>query len=136
MDFAELNRKVIAEFRENGGKVGGMFEGVPLVLLHTTGRRSGKEYVSPLAGWREGERLFVMASKAGAPDNPDWYHNVRDNPDITVEDGTKTWSGRAVEVTGGERDRIFDDVKTAWPNFAEYEQSTPRKIPVVELQRA
>lgn len=135
-EFDEMNRKVIDEFRANDGKVGGMFEGAPLVLLHTTGRKTGQQRVNPLMFRGEGERIFIFASKAGAPDNPDWFHNLKANPDVSYELGSETIDAKAVEVTGEERDRIWSDWTSAVEQFAEYDQKTERTIPVVELVRS
>lgn len=137
-EFAEMNRKVIEEFRANGGQVGGFFEGATLVILHTTGARSGKEHETPLMAWTDAGRLHVFASMGGAPKHPAWFHNAKANPTVTVELGTETFQATAVEVTGAERDRIYDDLKAVYPNFAEYEEKVAgvRVIPVVALDRA
>jgi deazaflavin-dependent oxidoreductase (nitroreductase family) len=125
---------IIAEFRANGGKVGGPFAGSDILLLHHTGARSGTERVSPLAYQRVGESLAVFASKAGAPDNPAWYHNLLANPDTSVEVGAETVKVRARVAEPAERDVIWDRQKERAPHFAQYEQkATPRKIPVVLL---
>ncbi len=133
IDFNAFNQPIIEEFRANGGKVGGMFEGAPLILLHTTGRKSGKERISPLMCRQEGDRLFIFASKGGAPDNPDWFHNIVANPDVTYEQGTETKTARAVVLEPAERDRVYADNARAVPQFAEYQENTDRTIPVVEL---
>jgi deazaflavin-dependent oxidoreductase (nitroreductase family) len=135
IDFTELNRKVIDEFRENGGKAGGMFEGRQLVLVHHVGAKSGVERVAPLAAYLEGDRIFVFASKAGADTNPDWYHNLVANPHTVVEFGTETFAVTARVLTGDERDDIYAKQSAAAPQFAEYQRKTTRLIPVVELQR-
>jgi deazaflavin-dependent oxidoreductase (nitroreductase family) len=135
-DFNDFNKNVITEFRENGGKVGGMFEGAPLVLVHHVGAKSGVERIAPLMYRLEDERMFVFASKAGADENPAWYHNLVANPKTTAEVGTETFGVIARVVTGAERDAIFARLAAAVPQFAEYEQKTTRVIPVVELQRA
>ena len=135
-DNDDWNAKVIAEFRENGGKVGGPFEGSPMVLIHHRGAKTGTERVTPLMCQVEGDRIFIFASKAGAPDNPDWYHNLKANPDITIEFGDEQdIPVRAVELTGEERDRVWERQKREWPQFAEYEAKTERTIPVLELRR-
>lgn len=134
-DFDEMNAKVIDEFRANGGRVGGLFEGAPMVLLTTTGARTGNERVNPLMCLPEGDRLFVFASKAGAPDNPDWYHNLKAHPSVTVEYGTERFPATATEITGPERDRLYAEQASRFSNFAEYEQMTSRAIPVVALDR-
>jgi deazaflavin-dependent oxidoreductase (nitroreductase family) len=131
----DFNQRIIDEFRANGGKVGGPFEGARLLLLHTTGAKTGQRRVNPLAYRRDGESLVVFASKAGAPTNPDWYHNLRANPRATVEVGTEQFEVSARITEAGERDRLWHQGKQDIPAFAEYEQKTDRKIPVVVLQR-
>ena len=132
----DWNQKIIDEFRANGGRVGGMFEGAPLLLLHTTGARSGLERVHPLMYQQVGDELAVFASKAGAPTNPDWYYNLRAHPDAQIEVGTETLPVRARVGEGEERDRIWERQKQQFPNFAEYEKTAGgRKIPVVLLAR-
>jgi deazaflavin-dependent oxidoreductase (nitroreductase family) len=132
-DMNDFNANVIEEFRANGGKAGGMFEGMPLVLVHNVGAKSGKEYVTPLVYLGEDGRTFVFASKGGAPENPGWFHNLKANPETSIEIGSDTVDVTAVELTGEERDRIYEIQKQQQPQFAEYEQKTDRKIPVVEL---
>jgi len=131
----DWNQKIIEEFRANGGKVGGQFEGAPMLLLHTIGAKSGLERVNPLMYQADGDRIAVFASKAGAPTNPDWYHNLLANPEATIEVGTETVPVRATIAEGAERDRIFDRQKREYPGFAEYEQKAGRQIPVVILER-
>ncbi len=133
--YNDWNRKVIEEFRSNGGRVGGQFEGAPILLLTTTGARSGQAHTSPMMYQAEGDRTFVFASKAGAPTNPDWYHNLMANPSVTVDIGSQTLSARAEEVVGPERDRIYAQQSRLYPGFAEYQEKTTRTIPVVELVR-
>ena len=130
----DWNRQIINEFRANEGRVGGPFEGVPRLLLHTTGAKSGKERVNPLAYQADGDHLAVFASKGGAPTNPDWYHNVLAHPEVTAEVGTQTRSFRARVATGAERERIWTKQKHDRPGFAEYEAKTDREIPVVVLE--
>lgn len=134
-DMNDWNAQIIKEFRENGGKVGGNFEGAPMVLITTTGAKSGQQRTTPLVSLPDGDRVFIFASKAGAPTNPDWYHNLKANPVVQVEQGTETYKAEAVEITGDERDGIYRRQAEAMPGFAEYEQKTTRKIPVVELVR-
>lgn len=135
-DPNDWNAQVIAEFRANGGKVGGPFEGSPMVLVHHRGAKTGTERVTPLMCQPEGDRVHIFASKAGAPDNPDWYHNLLANPEITIEIGDEVdVAVRVTELTGEERDRVWDRQKAAWPQFAEYEKSTDRTIPVLALDR-
>lgn len=131
----DFNASIIAEFRANGGKVGGPFEGAPMVLLHTTGAKSGKERVNPLVYTRDGDRYVVIASKGGAPTNPDWYHNVRANPRVTLEVGEETFEATATVVDGAERDRLFAAQAELMPGFKDYEKNTDRVIPVVVLDR-
>jgi deazaflavin-dependent oxidoreductase (nitroreductase family) len=130
----DFNGKIIAEFRANDGKVGGPFAGSDILLLHHTGARSGVERVNPLAYQRVGDSFAVFASKAGAPGNPDWYHNLLAHPDTFVEVGTGTIKVRARVADPGERDVIWAQQKERAPGFAQYEQkAAPRKIPVILL---
>ncbi len=131
----EFNQKVIAEFRANGGKVGGQFAGMPMLLLNTTGAKSGQPRTNPVAYTTDGNNLIVMASKGGAPTNPDWYYNIKANPAVTVELGQEQFSAQAVIAEGAERDRLFNQMATAMPGFAAYQRNTDRKIPVVILTR-
>lgn len=132
----DFNGKIIAEFRAKGGKVGGPFAGADMLLLHHTGARTGTERVSPLAFQRVGESFAVFASKAGAPVNPAWYHNLLAHPDTTIEVGTKTLRVRARVAEPAERDVIWARQIQHAPHFAEYQRmATPRKIPVIVLDR-
>lgn len=131
----DFNDGIIREFRANGGKVGRGFEGAPLLLLHTTGAKSGKERIAPVMYLQDGERVLVFASKAGAVDNPDWYHNILAEPRVSVEVGTEAYEARAEVVTGDERDRLYARQAQLYPGFAEYEEKTDRVIPVVALER-
>ncbi len=135
-EFNDWNRSVIEEFRANHGKLGGPFEGGPMLLLTTTGARTGQKRVNPMMYLQEGDRLFVFASKGGAPTNPDWYHNLVAHPQVTIELGGETYDAMAAPVGGAERDRIYAEQSRRYPNFAEYQQKTKRVIPVVELKRA
>ncbi|HEX2849047.1 MAG TPA: nitroreductase family deazaflavin-dependent oxidoreductase [Acidimicrobiales bacterium] len=130
----DRNQKIIDEFRANEGKVGGPFENVPLLLLHHRGAKTGAERINPLAYRRDGRAYVVFASKAGAPDNPDWYHNLLAHPDVTVEVGTATVDVRAREATGEERERLWTRQKSEYPGFAGYEERTDRQIPVIVLE--
>ena len=130
----EWNRKIIEEFRTNAGKVGGPFEGVPILLLHHRGAKSGTQRVSPLAYRRDGDNLVVFASKGGAPTNPDWYHNLRANPDVDIEVGTDELKARARVAEGDERERLWAAQKQDVSAFASYEEKTERQIPVVVLE--
>jgi deazaflavin-dependent oxidoreductase (nitroreductase family) len=131
----DWNRRVIDEFRANAGKVQA-FEGRPLLLLHHTGAKTGTERVNPLVYLPVGDDFAVFGSKAGAPENPAWYHNLQAHPDTTVEVGTETIPVRARVAEGDERERIWEEQKRVNTNFADYEKLTTRPIPVVLLERA
>lgn len=131
----DWNSQIIEEFRANEGKVGGPFEGRTLLLLTTTGAKSGQQRTTPLVYLADGDRLMIFASKGGAPTNPDWYHNLVAHPDATVEVGTETFDVTASVLTGEERDRIYAKQAKLVPWFADYEKKTTRKIPVVALKR-
>ena len=132
----DWNAQVIAEFRANAGKVGGPFEGAPMVLVHHRGAKSVTERVTPLMCQVEGESIYIFASKGGAPDNPDWYHNLKAHPSITIEFGAEQGiASDVVELEGGEREQVWERQKREWPQFAGYEESTDRIIPVLALQR-
>jgi deazaflavin-dependent oxidoreductase (nitroreductase family) len=134
--MSDWNDKIIEEFRANEGRVGGPFEGAPMILIHHIGAKSGTERVTPLVYFPQDDgKLVIIASKAGAPTNPDWYHNVKANPAFDVEVGTETFPVAAEEVTGEERDEIWSKVVAANPGFGEYQQKTTRTIPVVRLTR-
>lgn len=134
-DMNDFNTQVIEEFRANGGKVGGMFEGAPMLLLTTTGAKSGQPRVAPLVYTTDGDRIVVIASKGGAPTNPDWYHNIVANPDVTVEVGTEKFPARAEIAAEPERTRLFDAQAEIMPGFREYQNNTSRVIPVVTISR-
>ncbi len=135
-DINDWNRKIIEEFRANGGKVGGPFEGAPMILVHHTGARTGTERVTPLVTFPEDDgRYVIVASKAGAPTNPDWYHNLKAHPRTSVEVGTETFPVEVVELEGDERESVWTRVKEASPGFAEYERKTTRTIPLLRLVR-
>lgn len=131
----DWNAGIIEEFRSNSGKVGGRFEGMPILLLHHRGAKSGVERVNPLA-YRELEdgSLAVFASKGGSPTNPDWYHNVKANPDVRVEVGTRVLEGRARVAEDEERATIWEKQKRDVPGFATYEARTEREIPVIVIE--
>lgn len=133
-DMNDFNTKVIAEFRGNEGRVGGPFEGASMLLLHSTGAKSGSERVHPLVYRPEGTTYVIFASKAGAPDNPAWYHNLKAHPVASIEVGTSTIAVTAREAEGEERDRLWAAQKSDVPQFGEYEASTTRIIPVVVLE--
>jgi deazaflavin-dependent oxidoreductase (nitroreductase family) len=134
-EVSDWNRAIVDEFRANGGKVGGQFEGAPLLLLHSTGAKSGQERVNPVMYLADGDRLVVFASKSGAPTNPDWYHNLVANPEASAEVGTERFGVHATVLIGAERDRLFAKQAQRYPGFAEYESKTTRTIPVVALTR-
>ena len=127
--------QVIEEFRANAGKVGGFFEDSDVVLLTTTGAKSGLERLNPLVYFTIDDRTLIVASKGGAPTHPDWYHNIVANPQVTVEIGAETFQATAVELTGADRDKAFAGVVALAPNFGEYQEKTTRILPVIELQR-
>jgi deazaflavin-dependent oxidoreductase (nitroreductase family) len=133
--MSDWNAQVIAEFRANGGKVGGNFKNATMVLITTKGARTGKEYTTPLVYLPDANRVVVFASKGGAPTNPDWFHNLRANPTVGVEVGTETYQARAVVIEGEERDRLYAEQVKRFPAFGEYENKTKRKIPVIALER-
>ena len=125
----------IDEFRANGGKLGGGFEGQPVLLLTTTGRKSGEPRTAPMMYLQEDGRLYVFASKGGAPTNPHWYQNLVANPNVTVELGTERFGATARPLDREERDRVYAKQVELYPQFGEYETKTDRTIPVVELIR-
>lgn len=131
----DFNQHVIDEFRSNGGKVGGGFDGAPMVLLHHTGAKSGTERVSPLVYQADGDDIVIFASKAGAPTDPHWYLNLLTNPETTIELGDETVAVRARVAQGDERERIWSKQKQIMPTFADYEAKASREIPVVVLER-
>jgi deazaflavin-dependent oxidoreductase (nitroreductase family) len=133
-EMSDFNRKIIDEFRANEGKVGGPFEGAPVLLLTSTGAKSGEQRTTPVVYQQDGERMVIFASKAGAPENPAWFHNLRANPTASVEVGSDTVEVEAVVTDGEERQRLFSKQKQLMPQFADYEQKTARQIPVVALQ--
>ncbi|PSL01777.1 deazaflavin-dependent oxidoreductase (nitroreductase family) [Haloactinopolyspora alba] len=132
--MSSFNENIITEFRSNAGQVGGPFQGVPLLLLTTTGRRSGRAIVTPLAYTSVDERIVVAASNGGSDDDPAWFRNVQADPDVTVELGDRTISATAVVPDGTERDRLWAAHTEAIPDFGAYEERTDRTIPVVVLE--
>ena len=139
-DARDWNASTITEFRANEGKVGGYFEGAPMVLLHHRGRTSGREYVTPtmyLPDETEPDRIYVFATKGGAPTDPDWYRNLAAAGVATIERGAETYDVTIHEVSGAERDRIYAEQARRYPGFAEYKRQTAgiRVIPVLELRR-
>ena len=129
----DWNAKVIEEFRANGGKVGGNFDGLPLLILHTTGVRSGEERLNPLAYLELDGHRYVFASFAGSEHNPAWFHNLVAHPEVTVEVGTETYRAKATPLAADARLRVYGEQAKRVPVFSEYEQKTDRAIPVVEL---
>ncbi|GGO67653.1 nitroreductase family deazaflavin-dependent oxidoreductase [Nonomuraea cavernae] len=131
----DFNQQIIDEFRANEGRVGGAFEGSSLVLLTTRGARTGRPATTPVMYLRDGDRVVVIASNAGADNHPAWYHNLRANPRVTAEIGTETFEAEAVVIDGEERDRLYARMVEIAPGFADYEAKTTRRIPVVALER-
>ncbi|WP_343952907.1 nitroreductase family deazaflavin-dependent oxidoreductase [Nonomuraea longicatena] len=134
--MTDFNAKIVAEFRENAGKVGGHFEGFSLLLMTTTGAKSGKQSISPVMYVADDDRYLVVASNAGADRHPSWYHNLLANPDLTVEVGTETFAAKAEQVEDTERDAIYNRFVEVAPQFAEYQKGTSRRIPVLALHRS
>jgi len=136
-DRQDWNTHIIEEFRANEGRVGGPFEGRPILLLHHRGAKSGTERINPVAYQAVGDDYAVFASKGGHPAHPDWYHNLVAHPDVSIEVGTESFPVHAHVAEGEERERIWSKQKEVWPGFAEYEEKTKgiREIPVVVLER-
>ncbi|MCU1453041.1 MAG: hypothetical protein JWN46_1187 [Acidimicrobiales bacterium] len=135
-DMNDFNRSIVDEFRNNEGRVGGNFEGAPMMLLTTIGARSGQTRTVPLMYLQDGDRIVVFASKAGAPTNPDWYHNLLANPQVTVEVGSDSYEAEAEVMPREERDRLYAIQAERYPGFAEYQEKADRLIPVIALNRA
>ncbi|CAN5611151.1 nitroreductase family deazaflavin-dependent oxidoreductase [soil metagenome] len=135
-DANDFNTKIIEDFRANAGKVGPPFEGAPMLLLHSTGAKSGEERVHPMVFQDVGGSWAVFASKAGAPDNPAWFHNLVANPSASIELGTETVAVTARVLEGDEREQVWSKQKEIMPGFADYEKATTRTIPVIVLDRA
>lgn len=135
--MSDFNAKIIEEFRAHGGKVGGPFEGAPMVLLTTVGAKSGTQRTTPLVYLPDGDRVVIFASAAGAPTNPAWFHNLVANPSVIVEVGDQRYGATATVVGGDERDRLYAEQVSRMPGFGDYEtKASPRVIPVVALERA
>ena len=134
-DLDSRNQQVIAEFRANGGTVGGYFAGISLLLLTTTGAKSSRPHTTPLSYLADGGRYIVVAAAGGAPASPDWYHNLIANPGATVEAGTDVFEATAVVTTGGEREALFERFAAVLPQLAAYQNRTTRQIPVLALSR-
>ena len=135
-DRNDWNQKVIEEFRANGGAVGGQFAGAPMILVHHKGAKTGTERVNPMVYQPVGDSFAIFASKAGAPTNPDWFHNLVAHPKTQVEIGTDTFDVVARVAEGEERSKIWEQQKADMPGFADYEKATTREIPVIILDRA
>jgi deazaflavin-dependent oxidoreductase (nitroreductase family) len=134
--MSDWNKQIIDEFRANDGQVGGYFANMKLLLLHTTGAKSGLPRVNPVAYVVDGDRYVIAASKGGAPSNPDWYHNLVAHPTVSVEVGAEQFDARATVVEEPERTKLYAKMATAYPGFAEYEEKTTRTIPIIVLTRA
>jgi deazaflavin-dependent oxidoreductase (nitroreductase family) len=137
----DWNSKTIAEFRANQGRVGGPFEGAPMVLVHHRGRKSGRDYVTPtmyLPHDADDDIIYVFATKGGAPTHPDWYYNLTDAGEGSIERGTESYQVTVRDLTGAERESVYAEQAHRYPGFAEYERKTTgiRTIPVLELERA
>jgi deazaflavin-dependent oxidoreductase (nitroreductase family) len=133
--MSDWNKAIIDEFRANAGKVGGQFAGRTLLLLHTTGAKSGETRVNPLVYIPDSERYVIVASKGGAPTNPDWYYNLSANPEVTVEVGSEKFQAVAQVTAEPERTRLYEKMETVNPGFTEYKSKTTRSIPVITLTR-
>ncbi len=131
----DFNQRVIDEFCRNGGKVGGQFANAPLLLLTTTGAKTGRSLTKPLAYTIDGDKIVIIASYAGAPKNPAWFNNIVANPVVTVELGVERFQAHARVVTGAERQRLYDNQASQMAIFADYQKKTTREIPVVVLER-
>jgi len=134
-DMKQFNEGVIKDFRANGGKVGGQMENIPLLLVTMKGAKSGRTITLPLAYSKDGNRFVVIASYAGAPHNPSWYHNLVAHPDVTIELGGEKFQAKASVAQGAERDRLFKQQADQLPIFNEYQQKTTRRIPVIVIER-
>jgi len=134
-NYNNWNQANIEEFRANSGKVGGPFAGKTLLLLHTVGAKSGQERINPVACVVDGDRLVIIASKAGAPTHPDWYYNILAHPLVTVEFGTQQFQAQAAIASEPERTRLYNQMVEMMPGFAEYQRKTTRVIPVITLTR-
>lgn len=135
MSVNDHNQRIIEEFRNNQGEVGGYFANTPLLLVLTQGAQSGKERVNPLAYFKEDDHYVIIASKGGADDNPDWYYNLKANPKVIVEVGTETFDARAEITEEPERSDLYAKMASRNPGFAEYAKRTERVIPVIKLER-
>lgn len=134
-ELNDFNQQVISEFRANQGKVGGQMTNMPVLLLTTTGAKSGRTITKPLVYTKDGDRIVIISSFAGGPKNPPWYHNLVANPEATVEVGTERFRVKAAVTAGEERQRLFNQQAAQMPIFADYEKKTTRQIPVFVLTR-
>jgi deazaflavin-dependent oxidoreductase (nitroreductase family) len=133
-DWNKLNRQVIDDFRANEGKVGGAFAGAPMILVNHRGAKTDRAYTTPLVYTRDGENYVIIASKGGSPEHPQWFHNLRAHPAVTIEVGGDTFPVRARVAEGEERDRLYRAQADLMPNFDDYAKATTRQIPVVVLE--
>ena len=133
--MSDFNKGIIEEFRANGGVVGGHFDGMNLLLVHTTGAKSGLERINPVAQIMDGDRYVIIASKGGAPTNPDWYYNIKANPEVTIEVGTQKFPALAAITEEPERSELFEKMASQYPGFEDNKEKTKRVIPVVTLTR-
>ncbi len=133
IEAQERNKRIVDEFRENEGKVGGRFEGKTLLLLHTKGARSGEQRINPVAYVRDGDRFVIIASKGGAPTNPSWYYNLLADPLVSVEVGNEKFQVRATAAQEPERTRLYNKMVEMMPAFDDYRHKTTRQIPVIVL---
>jgi len=134
-DMKQFNEGVIKDFRANGGTVGGQMANIPLLLVTMKGAKSGRTITLPLAYSKDGNRFVVIASYAGAPHNPSWYHNLVAHPDVTIELGSEKFPAKASVAQGAERDRLFKQQADQLPIFNEYQKKTTRRIPVIVIDR-
>ena len=134
-EYDDMNKKVIAEFRANAGKVDGYFAGAPLILVNSVGAKTGTALTTPLVYLPDGDAWVIFASYGGAPKSPAWYHNLKANPDTTIEVGAEIIEAHATEVTGAERDALYATQASRFDNFNDYQAKTTRKIPVLRLTR-
>ncbi len=131
--MSDWNKGIIEEFRSNHGKVGGYFEGRPILLINHTGARTGKPRTNPVTYLKDGNRYLVFASKGGADTNPDWYYNLKAHPEVKIEVGDDKIEVRAEEITGAERDKLYEQQSKVMPQFSQYAEKTKRIIPIFAL---
>jgi len=133
--MSDFNKEIIEEFRANGGVIGGHFEEMNLLLVHTTGAKSRLERINPVAQISDGDRYVIIASKGGAPTNPDWFYNLKANPEVTIEVGSQKFPALAAITEEPERSELFEKISSQYPGFDDYKEKTKRVIPVVTLTR-